>query len=187
MWKRVSGLSVSIVLLTVFSAEADSEFGQELGGYLAVSGMYVHDTSDSELEGLAGDSGGVTGRVGYRMAPMAAIEIQGDWNYTLAQKNDPGGFAITANLRVYPLTGVIDGLIESSWFEHRIQPYVVVGLGLITANVWHQRGGVDRFDRVLSGAWRVGGGIDFYLTERIALSAGTEWVDGMGRLNDLNS
>ena len=100
MRKRLLGLSVSILLLTAFSASAESEFGQDLGGYVALSGMYIRNYTEdmdgvdgadnlagidyvSGLEDVAGHTGGVTARIGYRLGPMAAIEIQGDWNMKL--------------------------------------------------------------------------------------------------------
>lgn len=188
MWKRLLGASLPILLLSAFSAQAESEFGQERGGYLALSGMYNHDVSSGSLEGYAGDSGGVTGRMGFRVGSMVAIEIQGDWNEELSEGKGKKrrGFAVTTNLRVYPLTKVIDDLVGSSGLEHRIQPYVVAGVGVITARAMtHQHGGTPYRERALNGAFRLGGGIDYYLTERIALSAGSEWVVGTGRLNDL--
>jgi hypothetical protein len=215
MRKRLLGLSVSILLLTAFSASAESEFGQDLGGYVALSGMYIRNYTEdmdgvdgadnlagivylSGLEDVAGHTGGVTARIGYRLGPMAAIEIQGDWNMKLGETDvvyqetgdafpvaaQTDGFALTMNLRVYPLTTVIDGWVGSR-LEHRIQPYVVGGFGLVTTNWVYQRGGIYRFDRVLSGAYRVGGGIDFYVSKQVALTTGVDWVDGMGRLNDL--
>ncbi len=176
MRKRVLGLGCSILLLSAFSARADSEFGQEMGAYLALAGMYTHDVSNGEYEQIVDNSYGLAPRAGFRMGSMVAIELQGDWNYGL---NDISGFSITTNLRVYPLTGVIDRVTGSSWFEHRIQPYALGGVGIISAKPLHER------DRVLSGAFRLGGGIDFYVTPRIALSLGSEWVTGVGRLNDL--
>jgi hypothetical protein len=176
MWRRVLGLGFSILLLSAFSARADSEFGQEMGAYLGLMGMYTHDVSSGRIEDLVDNSYGLAGRMGFRMGPMAAIELQGDWNYGL---NDLSGFSITANLRFYPLTGVIDRVTGSSWFAHRIQPYAVGGVGMISAKLPGER------YRDLSGAFRLGGGIDFYVTPRIALSLGSEWVTGVGRLNDL--
>ena len=71
-------------------------------------------------------------------------------------------FAITANSKLFLLTG-------------RIQPFLLVGFGLAHSKIEDSLGlGYD--DDATGFAARLGGGVDIYLTEQIALWAKTTYL-----------
>ncbi len=78
---------------------------------------------------------GLGGVVGYRISPLAALEVEGEWlantgrsNFTITNGGDSGSaevkdlWAVTANVRVYPFSG-------------RFQPFGVFGIGLLNSHV----------------------------------------------------
>jgi len=148
--------------------------------------------------GLDDGAGGFGGSVGYRLAPHAALEIEGEWvadiktGFAIDGSGDRGVaevseiWTLTANLRIYPLTG-------------RVQPFGVVGLGVndsrvkvtgasddltTTANLSNNTTLEDvpaEFAVVeegskLDGAIRVGLGVDVYVTEQVAAEVKTDYV-----------
>ncbi len=116
------------------------------------------DVPGNESDITADDGGGVELRAGYRVNPYVAGEVlfQYYWGFevrdragALAGQNDSfDGWTLTANAKLYPLLG-------------RIQPYGLAGIGGI---VFNEKQGED------SGfVARLGGGVDFYLTDRLVL------------------
>jgi hypothetical protein len=111
--------------------EADRE-----AGYLGISGVYVQDTASDGLwkDGFSGSpsfpgvslgkGGGFSARMGYRMIRWAAAEIEGDWASGLGDGiRNP--WNITANLKaIYPFGP-----------QDRIQPFIVGGAGVISAEI----------------------------------------------------
>jgi hypothetical protein len=164
------GLGVSILLLSAATAQAQSEYGSELGSYIGVSGFYALDTSSGDVDDISDSSdGGVAVRGGFRIGPALAIELQGDYNNSWT---DFDIWTLTTNFRVYPLQ------MEAFGGEvGRFQPYVIVGVGVIG-------GSPDSDPYQLNGAFRMGGGVNFYLTEKLAIDAGTEWTVGTGYWSD---
>jgi hypothetical protein len=133
--------------------------------------------------------------VGYRVAPNAALEVEGEWltgsnasSFTIENTGDTGTaevkdlWTITANVRVYPLTG-------------RLQPYGVFGLGVYhsTLDVRARTTGlttptdgippvvsadfaIDSSESSLDGALRAGAGLDAYVTAHFAARVGFDYV-----------
>ena len=174
-------LTCSILSLSASTASAQNEYGLgDPAAYLALSWMasfddrgdmwfWNWDEGDSSLGWLDGGNGGLTGRAGFRLGPSLAIELQGDW-VDLQDWEDNENWTITMNFRVYPTQYEPLGL--KGILPDRLQPYGVVGAGVM--------GGTgDRGDNYqLVGAFRLGVGGDFYLTEQLALSFGYEWLTG---------
>jgi opacity protein-like surface antigen len=171
MRKQVLGLSIAILLLAGTSAQAQSEYGKQIGSYLAVSAFAAYDDR-SDLGDYDDVNGGVTVRAGFRLGAPVAIELQGDYNHLKAWRDDDV-WVITTNLRFYPsMMDEFSGILPDI-----LQPYGVVGVGVI--------GGDPPDDAYqLNGAFRLGAGIDFYVTEQVALSFGYEWVTGTGFLSE---
>ena len=72
------------------------------------------------------------------------------------------------NFRVYPLQ------MEALGGEvGRVQPYLIAGVGVIA-------GDPDSDPYQLNGAFRMGAGLNVYVTEQIAIDAGSEWTVGTG-------
>lgn len=152
--------------------------------------------SGTELDELWG-AGGV---LGYRVSPNLGLEFEGEWiaesnasSFTIENTGDVGRveidelWTVTANVRVYPLTG-------------RIQPFAVVGVGVYHAqlevsarSVGNTTTGefgnppmpiagipadftlIDRKTKT-DGVVRAGVGLDVYLTPEIAGEAKVDYV-----------
>ena len=170
MRSGVLGLAVSVLLLSAANAQAQSVYGSELGSYVGVSGFYALDTSSGDVDDIADTSdGGFSVRGGFRINPPLAIELQGDYNNSWT---DFDLWTVTTNFRVYPLQ------MEAFGAEvGRFQPYVIVGAGVIG-------GDPDSDAYQLNGAFRMGAGVNFYLTDQLAIDAGTEWTVGTGYWSD---
>lgn len=89
-------------------------------------------TSGLDLDAARFGLGGV---VGYRISPLASLEVEAEWladngtsNFTIRDGGDTGTaevkdlWALTANVRVYPWSG-------------RFQPFGVFGIGLLNSHV----------------------------------------------------
>ena len=104
---------------------------------------------------------------GYRFHPNFSTELQleylnGYHTDVFAPLSASGqSVTFTGNLKYYILTG-------------RIQPFLLAGVGL----GWQSfdLNGVGNLESASGLAGRLGGGLDFYLTENIALQASTSYV-----------
>lgn len=107
---------------------------------------------------------GLDARAGYRFHPRAAAEIHFQWLPNTDFDLDGKGFSGVGEVDAWTLTADIKGYL----LTNRLQPYVVAGLGYMHQKLSGAldfapgRGGSDG-----DFAARVGGGIDYYLTERI--------------------
>ena len=116
--------------------------------------------------GASGDYGlGFDLRAGFRLTPWIAFEANFEW----LDGMDPGGnggdnWATTLNARAYPTTDLI--------LEGRIQPYLLIGLGASSFR--------SNRSREIGFAMRWGGGADFYVTEKIAITIGASYLWSMG-------
>jgi len=183
MRTRVHGPSLAVLSLALLvstlllpgTAGAQSEYGmEEPAVYLAVAGLAAFDDRNDLWFPNWGDAdveGGVTARVGVRLGAPAAVELQGDW-IDLDAWDDNDNWTITFNMRVYPTLYEPIGLEEI--FPKVLQPYLVAGAGALGGT------GDNGDPYQLNGAFRLGAGTDFYVTEKIALSFGYEWLTGTG-------
>jgi opacity protein-like surface antigen len=190
------------------NASAESEFiynGEQLTPPFRIGVTNVD--LDNEL--------GANARFGYRLRRYFAFELEGEWlSEWNTSFNVPGStgapgtaklntWVITANARVFPFTG-------------RIQPFAVFGLGAIhtqyernvqtvglttTTNRPAQCGNpgepachvvsgdfiLDDKDTVLTGTIRVGGGVDIYATENIALEIKADYVSPFIGVKDIKT
>jgi opacity protein-like surface antigen len=144
--------------------EADRE-----AGYLGISGVYARqDMSDSNSIGLrVGDSGGLSARMGFRMMRYAAVEIEGEWLYNLGSGIE-NPWNIIANFKaIYPLGP-----------QDRIQPYLVGGAGVTSAR-FKPAGRPSYVDT--DGVYKLGGGLDFFLTRHWVVGTEASWTNGMSK------
>ncbi len=174
-------------------------------------GIYTFGLSD-----IDDDTFGVMGRGGYRCHPHVSAEMQFEWlddfNGLLAETsldntNDTlrnfslslETFVFTANMKGHLLTG-------------RFQPFVLGGIGFmrmesksrdITPNATARTDvcpadtddppdpnppcwAAQASERQVNVALRIGGGIDFYLTENIVMSAEGSYLMPTGRLDNMD-
>jgi hypothetical protein len=185
---RVHGPSVFVLLLVTASlflassATAQSEYGMgDPAAYLAVSGLVAFDDRGDLWAwnwGSADSDMGVTARAGFRLAPSVAIELQGDW-VNLDTWDDNDNWVITTGFRVYPT--MYEPLGLKGILPDRLQPYGVAGAGVMGGT------GDNGDSYQLVGAFRLGVGTDFYVTEQLAVSFGYEWLTGTSYFSERDS
>jgi opacity protein-like surface antigen len=170
--------------------EEDSDFDRQRF-YLGLGPLWVwqnfHESSHRFTGGTganvdADDSWGAEARLGYRLLPQLALEVQGQ--YYGESKFDarlPGavgssqvgsfeGVGATGNFKVYPIQG-------------RFQPYVLGGLGLMWARVRNDIPGALNDNRTeLAG--RGGLGMDIYLDKHVAFNVEGSYLQPATSLKD---
>lgn len=121
------------------------------------------------------DSWGLNGSLGYRCHPRVAVEANLEWleGFKLQNANvdDLSGVTATANVKFYLLT-------------ERIQPFLLAGVGA-TYLSHRPTGGTTFGSSEEDVTIRMGGGIDVYATERLAVTAGSTYVLPTDKLEDL--
>jgi opacity protein-like surface antigen len=125
------------------------------GPYLTLNGVTAIETIDRDGRTDAGI--GVSGRIGYRVSPLLAVEAQSDWSGDFVDGPlDLTSTTLTANAKVYLA-------------QQRLQPYLLAGIGAQIADT-----NVSQSDTAFTA--RVGGGLDYYLSDRVGLTAEAAYV-----------
>jgi opacity protein-like surface antigen len=144
--------------------EPKPDYGRT-GIYLGVAGTYGLENFDAP--GPVDNSLGVNARVGYRVIPRLAFEVQAEWVEGFRLKGtgvDVETWVMTANARAY-------------FTEARIQPYLLVGIGFLTGDA----PGI----RATGFAVRAGGGVDIGVTDRIAVVLEVTYAGATGKVSGL--
>ncbi len=183
MVRTALGISVAVLLLTVGWASADDddeETGfQRPGWYVGAGGTYaVEDFSNTGAQNFD-DSGGVFGYVGYRYNPYFATDLLFEWidEFDDSMSKFDRVYSITVNGKLYlPLDELLPPL-------ERVQPYVLGGFGLLSRREKFA-GGVDDTEGRFTG--RLGGGVDFYITDKLVLTGSAAYMLPTAGLDDLN-
>jgi opacity protein-like surface antigen len=134
-------------------------------------------------------SWGLSGFVGYRFHSNFSAELQAEWQDGIDSDislSEPELGKI-AKIEIEPW--VITGNVKGHLLTGRFQPYLLVGAGVMTAKVKMKDSlglGFSESDRFTGFAARFGGGIDFYTTESIVLTLGTDYVLPTGDVKDLD-
>jgi len=163
---------VAVLVLLAFSAGSASAVEPtdhgHIGGYAGINGSYAIDNSKGRVDNVTFSSGAASAWLGYRIDQILGLEAQGEWSNGL-HKID--GWDITANLNWYPL----------QWWKpgYWLQPFLVTGAGFMSAKP------TPKESTDFNGAFRLGGGIDFYVHEHWSIRFKGEWVTGIGRLSDV--
>jgi opacity protein-like surface antigen len=173
------GTTVTAIPLSTFAVASaargcsiDPEIPNEFtrrGAYVGVSGIWAFERFNFE-DGRTENGGGLSLRAGYRCHPNAAVEIQGDWlrfdSKASAIRSELDAGAVTGNVRLFPLTSLLEG---------RIQPYGLVGVGVLAT---------DSENGLLL---RLGGGVDLHATPNFALTAGAAYLAPYGSVSRFNT
>ena len=192
----------ALVLCAASPASGETDDYARRGLYAGVGGAYVIEQFDlpdatlrlpespiSHFDVDGGDSWGAEARVGYRFHPNLAAEGQlqyyDNFGIDVAEPADASpsrefftlnGLSFMGNVKGYPFTG-------------RVQPYGLVGLGLLWLHAIHAQaprvGLDDRFDDHEVGfAGRIGVGIDGYLTQNLLLNVEASYLLPTGDVSD---
>ena len=196
MIRRAPALATLLVLLAALVWPSASAFAQyedipqrferslylQLNGLLALpqfsdgDGVTIPDTTGST-------SGGLGVRVGLRSSGWGAIEAQFEWVHGMDPNGNTSGddWTTTFNARIYPINSLIGKIDPKGIF----QPYLLVGAGATSYKLNDPNVGnptdpclgnacPDRRRFGFSSRW--GGGLDVYVTEKIAVTAECTYV-----------
>jgi hypothetical protein len=178
-WRALIWAAAAVALSMTLGGSSSAEEGpavdyNRLGGYFELAGVYSWaNYRDHDLSGSP--QGGVSIRGGNRFHRNVAIEFQYEFmnNRTIAAQSalamqelgvwqtDAYTHQVTFNARAYPWSDQEGGFFREL-VDGRLQPYALTGIG---AGIWATPDG----DGVGFVA-RFGLGLDFYLTEHIALT-----------------
>lgn len=174
-------------------AQEEDDFGRS-GFYIGLGGALTHlmDADrrlEDEFEGVFSDelppdhsveadaktSFGLNGRGGYRFHPHFAAELEVDWHSPF-DVEFLVGTEEQDRIELEPL--VFTANTKGYLFKDRFQPYAVLGIGLMTAELQFKRrdGSLVEDERFTGFAARFGGGADLYITEHIVLNAEIRYV-----------
>jgi opacity protein-like surface antigen len=177
--------------------EEEADFGRT-GFYIGVGGALTSlldpadrleeefaDAGLSLADAKANASFGANGRVGYRFHSHFATEVEADWHYAFDIKGEYGTSDGEGEVKPLVFTANLKGYL----FKDRFQPYAIVGVGAMTAEVE-----IDEIDDIPVGyserytgfAARLGGGADMYITENIVINAEIRYVLPTGAVEGLD-
>ena len=161
------------------SAEADYS---RTGWYAGARGVYAVENFD--VAGNAANDFGFNLFAGYRLFSFLSSDFEFEYIDALRVSGNAGNpnfdvrtFVLAWNFRAYPLSP----LLEPSSPLQRVQPYLSAGV----SNQWVQLQRLPSGDRDEGNfAGRLGGGVDFYLTENWVLTADAIYTIGSGDVSD---
>jgi hypothetical protein len=160
-------------------------------GYMKVAneiGRRVTTSTGDDANAKSEATAGANVRVGYRMHPRVAAEVQWEWlfpaNIPLTIKDSETGefltddnafevrsWVVTANLKGYVLTA------------SNFQPFLLLGAGMMSGEADGRQMyefSADSFSFV----GRMGGGLDYYFTPHIVGTVDLSYVLPVGELSD---
>ena len=157
-------LTLTLAFGSAASADEDDAIDyNRLGGYLQVAGVGSYSSRYND------GGGGLSLRTGNRFHRSFAIEFQYEWVTGLEPSPmfDLSSHQITFNFRLYPFAGGDEGLF-GELAGGVIQPYALTGIGVGIFDADPNRPGDIGFG--VGFVARFGIGVDFYVSENIALS-----------------
>lgn len=172
------------ILLNISPGSAQSDYGRT-GFFVGAGGGIALENFDlDEAETVSGvsidvsNSAAINGRIGYRLHPYIAAEVLFEYypefeleavGTTFAEAD---GFTFMLNAKGYPLDG-------------QFQPYIVVGIGILDAELEDTLGAGLSEDETDFTA-RFGGGIDIYMTRSILINGEIAYYLPSGDLDEFD-
>ena len=191
-----SGLFMTAVCWTIDMAsrgeETDEEHGRRgwLVGFNASYGQPSDSFNDDEEDNLgdllspfdislAGTDGsaGFTARAGYRCNGRLSTELGIEWLDEVSRSVRTPGQGEIATTTTQPL--FVSSNAKGYLFSGRYQPFVILGVGTLYVDsvTTNTKGSIsDSSNKYSSIALRMGGGLDFYITEHIVLDVEASYV-----------
>lgn len=174
----VAPLLAALVALPLSAGAED--FLRE-GWYVGGRGVYTQ--VDFDAPGVAEDDFGFNLFAGYRLFEYLASDFEFEYIDAIPVRGQPGPnlelrtFDLAWMFRLYPLAWAFE---PDSPF-HRVQPYLAAGPSIQWVQL-QRRPGNDGDEGNFAG--RLGGGVDVYLTDGIALTADAKYTLGAGDVKD---
>ena len=187
-------LGISLVVFASFVAAgiaraADDDPYAKNGVYLGVGASYgvplFGNSIEDALPGNAhvSNAWGVNGRIGYRFHKFLAAEAEYEWLSHFGMRiSDISGNHALGNASLQTITANLKVIAPYRQF----QPYVLVGFGPTFASVDTAPGSTLAHDHT-SYSTRFGLGIDYYLSENVALNLGSEFVVNTAKISANNT
>jgi opacity protein-like surface antigen len=170
-------------LASMAGGETDEEDYARRGFLLALAGTWGIETFDPSGVSLSvDDSLGLNGGGGYRCHRHASAEVEVEWLDGF-EGNATGGGA-SGPVRVEPV--VVTTNVKGYWPMERYQPFLLFGVGAMTAETTSQTGATTSSRSDYDTALRFGTGIDVYATPHIVLDLGVDYVLPLGALEGLS-
>ncbi len=181
--------AAALASLAVAAAAPRGAGAQEIytrtGFYLGAGAAIGVNTFEDELDTDVRASVGPDFVLGYRAHPYLAVEAQTTY-YGLQEfeedDNRDGNeveldpLVFTVNAKAYPIPDLL--------LEGRVQPFVLFGMGLFTADIRLVFGDVlTRDGRDTDFAMRFGGGVEYYATDNWQISAQATYVLPTGNVS----
>lgn len=171
--RMVVGLLCAAPVVADETAETPINYARP-GFYVGIAGNYT--IQDFDLPVDVSNSLGASGRIGYRWHPVIATEVVVDYF---------DDFNVQDLARVDGVTAAVAAKLYSGLFTGRVQPYISGGLGIAHFNASARndsRFSQDGTELLI----RVGGGLDVYVTEQIALNVEVVYSRARGSLEGLD-
>jgi opacity protein-like surface antigen len=180
MVKKCIFMLVAVIVLLTLSLNAEAgpaETGFYIGGGVSYA-WENFDTDDIEDQGFnvdVDDAWGFNAFAGYRI--MRHLAFEGNFNWYDDFDVDANGF----DFEVKIWTFMLDLKAMYPVYNDRLVPYLRSGGGYMDAEI--DAGSIDEDESDF--AWNLGGGIDYFVTDRISLGLDGKYVWGSGDLDEL--
>jgi opacity protein-like surface antigen len=159
--------TIIALALTLLAGTASAQDYARPGAYVGFSGVGAIENFDISGANFS-DGGGFNFRGGYRLMSHLAVEAQFEYVTGFSDQGvDIDALTFTGGLKGYVLT-------------EQIQPYGVVAFGLIYGEADAGSVDVDDTDPV----FRVGGGVDVYITENWLVNLEAVYVAPVDDMDD---
>lgn len=178
--KKCIVLLAAVMVLIALSINAEAG-PAESGFYFGGGASYAwenFDTDDIEDLGFnvdVDDTWGLNAFAGYRFTRYFAWE--GNFNWYDDFDVEANGFDF--EVKIWTLMLDLKAMVPV--YNDRLVPYLRIGGGYMDAEI--DSGPVDEDEGDF--AWNLGGGIDFFVTDRISLGLDGKYVWGTGDLDEL--
>ena len=143
------------------------------GVFVGLGGVYAFEHPSGSFD----DSAGVDFRIGYRFRPRWAAEFEMNWlegfDSTRGPEIELDTYLFTLNVKAYAAT-------------RRVQPYVLLGMGLLHVNTEEFQSGPNLKSTENGFAARLGGGVDFYASDHFVVNVEATYVPATGDVDGVN-
>lgn len=195
MIRRISGWLAALVVLAAGSVAADPYSAP--GAYVFIGGLNGFEDFEDRDQTTYDDSLGFDARVGWRVNPYVAVELEGNFLSGFDVDVPTQGGEAKLSLDGGNFTVNLKGVLPLG----RFQPYALVGIGGMWADLrtrditgiacqpgfigWWCFGTTTRIDNGGSFVAKFGGGTDFWVSEDFGLTMDATYVMPTGELEDI--